>query len=146
MYRPLSDSQKRGIVDNFNLVYYEVGIPGGNKQKTFIALERKNAKNTRPINLFSMEFQAERASRTYRVKHLEECLPKNVKNLMAVRMFLLDYAIKDLVRSLIADDYSVLFIYSPIEHITEVFMDNKFQIRKRVRKSGDVVYLGYRKI
>ena len=148
MYTQLSRKVQKDIESNFRLRYHARSMTGVDyvDWNTTINFVRKEKPEDRPIELFKMIIQKDPASMTCRIKNLKECMPTRISELMSMRVFLLDLVVRDFIRSLIADNYRSLFVYSPIPHVTEIFMDHKFKIRKRIRKNQEVVYLGYKKI
>lgn len=148
MYTELSKEVQDAIKSKFTLRYFAQTVIGQQNQSwnTNAVFVRRNHPADRPISLFKMMYIRETKRKVYRIKNLHECLPEDMRVLTPMRVFLLNMLVEDILRSVIADDYISLFIYSAIPHMPDIFLNHKFQIRKRERQDEPVVYLGYKKL
>jgi len=161
MYAPLSDKEKTSIAEQFSLGYMirtnscVSSLPKG-YTPVVVQLKYNHNRTRKPADLFTMYSRTSENSRScffdnlveankflYDLEKVERVERGKIK---AMRVFLLELLIKELIDYVKKEEYRFIFIYSTIAHIPEIFMDYKFKIRAAEKTSKITKFLGYRSL
>lgn len=157
MYRPLSDEEKAKVLNEFKLVYsIRAGTNISSLSKSekpmpvVVQLKSKNNESQKPIDIFTMGSKERENTKSYffydlkEVEQFEQDLERAGRKgrIKAIRVFLLDCLVKELLDYLKKENYKFIFVYSTIAYIPDIFMDYKFRIRATEKDTGIIRYLG----